>query len=248
MSERRETPINKEFIEPHLCSTELRLDILQQVPFFTGLSETEVGKINLLFKEQGFSAGETVYFIGQPAGRLYVVADGSIKLMHHTTAGKDVMLDILKKGDFFGSLAMAGDERYSETAVAQTECCVLGIDSESFRRIMQDYPPVSLSVIDIMAERLHAAREMIRQLSAYSVEQRLAHILLKLGDKLGEKQETGLLIQLPVSRADLAEMVGTTTETASRVLSNFQENGLIQSGRRWVSIVDYAGLTARKQD
>jgi CRP-like cAMP-binding protein len=230
-----------------MCSIELRMEILQQVPFFSGIGEAGVAKINTLFKEQGFSAGETLYFVAGPAGRLYVVADGKVKLMHHTTAGKDVMLDILNKGDFFGSLAMEGDERYAETAVAQTDCCVLGIDTVSFRRVMQDYPSVSLKVVDIMAERLRSAQEMIRQLSVYSVEQRLAHILLKLGDKLGEEQENGLLIQMPLSRGDLAEMVGTSTETASRVMSGFQEQGLIQSGRRWVAIADRDRLAARTE-
>jgi CRP-like cAMP-binding protein len=231
-----------------MCSTELRLEILRQVPFFNGLGEAEVAKINPLFKEQGFSTGETVYFAGDSAGRMYIVADGKVKLMHHTSAGKDVMLDILKQGDFFGSLAIEGGERYAETAIAQTDCCVLGIDSESFRRVVQAYPPVSLKVIDIMAERLQSAQEMIRLLSAYSVEQRLAHILLILGDKLGEEHEKGVLIQMPLSRNDLGEMVGTTTETASRVMSDFQEHGLIQSGRRWVAIVDRDRLLAKTEN
>ncbi len=77
---------------------------------------------------------------------------------------------------------------------------------------------------------------MIRRLSAQSVEGRIAHILLRLAEKVGQPQPVGLLIQLPLSRADLAEMAGTTVETASRVLSRFQKEKLVESGRQWVAI------------
>jgi CRP-like cAMP-binding protein len=189
-----------------------------------------------------------IYLAGDPAGKMFVVADGKVKLMQHTLSGKDVMFDVLIQGDFFGSFSLLGDDEYPETAIAQTQCCVLSIGSEEFRVLLGEFPAVSINVIDIMSERLRSAQEMIRQLSAFSVEQRIAHVLLKLAEKLGEQGEPGLLIQLPLSRSDLAEMVGTTTETASRVMSRFQNDGLIQSGRRWVSITDVAGLTARTTD
>jgi CRP-like cAMP-binding protein len=83
---------------------------------------------------------------------------------------------------------------------------------------------------------------MVRLLSVSSVEGRLAHVLLSLGDKLGEQDKVGLLIQLPLGRADLAELIGTTTETVSRMMSQFQKDGLIQTGRRWVAIVDKTSL------
>ena len=76
------------------------------------------------------------------------------------------------------------------------------------------------------------------------VEQRLAHVLLKLVEKIGEQDDVGLLIQMPLGRSDLAELTGTTTETASRVMSQFQKEGLIQTGRRWVAITNINELTS----
>jgi CRP-like cAMP-binding protein len=248
MPSRRKTPIQEDNIEPHMCSVDVRLDILRQVPFFRALDRADIREINSKFHEQGFSAEEVIYLAGDPAGKMFVVADGKVKLMQHTLLGKDVMFDVLIQGDFFGSFALLGDDEYPETAIAQTQCCVLSIGSAEFRVLLGEFPAVSINVIDIMSERLRSAQEMIRQLSAFSVEQRIAHVLLKLAEKLGEQGEPGLLIQLPLSRSDLAEMVGTTTETASRVMSRFQNDGLIQSGRRWVSITDVAGLTARTTD
>lgn len=239
---RRKTPLDQEHLEPHMCDLDLRLYILSQLPFFNGLSSSMIREINTLFVERGFDGGEIIYLEGSPASRLYVVADGNVKLMRHTLSGKDVMLDILKQGEFFGGLSTAEDDAYSETAHAHTPVCTLSIGGEDFRQILRRHPPVAMKVIDIMAQRVREAHEMVRLLSVSSVEGRLAHVLLSLGDKLGEQDKVGLLIQLPLGRADLAELIGTTTETVSRMMSQFQKDGLIQTGRRWVAIVDKTSL------
>ena len=244
MAERRKSPLEIETVEAHLCTVDLRLKILSQVPFFAGLAAEEIEAINQLFREQGFSAGESIYYAGDPARRLYVVADGRVKLLRHTESGKDVTLEVLTPGEFFGSLASLGDETFPDTAVALTATCALGIGREDFRAILETYPPVAVKMLEITASRLKAAHEMVRQLSAHSVERRIAYSLLKLGEKFGREDEVGLLIQLPLSRDDLAEMSGTTTESASRVMSQLQKKGLIHSGRQWVAIRDRAGLQA----
>ena len=103
-----------------------------------------------------------------------------------------------------------------KSAQAHTPVCTLSIAGSDFRQVLVDRPPVALKVMDIIAERLVAAHEMMRLLSVASVEQRLAHVLLKLGEKLGEPDDVGLLIQMPLGRGELAELTGTTPETASR--------------------------------
>lgn len=244
MPSRRNSPLDLEPIEPHMCSVELRLEILSHVPFFAGLPERAITEINRHFIERGFTAGETIYFAGDPAAHLYVVADGKIKLLRHTWIGRDVLLDLLTPGEFFGSLSTIEDDYYPDTAQAQTAACVLSISSDAFRAVLDSYPQAALKVLDITAERLKSAHETIRQLSAFPVEKRIAHTLLKLGEKIGQKDSVGLLIQVPLSRDDLAEMTGTTTETASRIMSQFQKDGLVESGRQWVAIKDQNRLAA----
>lgn len=236
MSHRRKSPIKSEKFEPERCTVDLRLQILGQLSFFETLSPENINDINKLFRESGYLAGESIYFAGDETTHLYVVASGKIKLLRHTLSGQDVLLDILTPGEFFGTLSSLGDGQYPDTAVAQTAACVLSISAEDFQTILGTYPGVALKVLAIVSKRLQAAHERIRQLSAHSVEQRIAHILLKLAEKLGEPSEMGLLIQLPLSREDLASMAGTTTETASRIMSRFQKEGLIRSGRQWVAV------------
>jgi len=244
MTQRRKSPLQLENVEPQMCTIDLRLKILSGLPFFADLSEAEIVGINKLFRERGYAPSETIYFAGDEARNLYVVASGQVKLIRHTLTGQDVLLDILTRGEFFGSLTTLGDDTYSDTAQAQSAVCLLTVNAADFRAILTAFPAVAISVLDIVASRLRAAHEMVRQLSAYSVEKRIAYTLLKLGEKLGDPQKIGLLIQMPLSRDDLAGMIGTTTETASRIMSQFQKDGLIQSGRQWVAITDRPGLTA----
>lgn len=242
MPTRRKTPLTIETTEAHLCSVDLRLRILHRVPFFSGLEHGDLEQINRLFREQGYAPPETICFAGDPAEHLFVVADGRVKLMHHSLSGKNVLLDMLTPGEFFGSLSTLGDDVYADTAEAQTQTCVLVIGVENFRQILEKHPKVALKVVDIMAARLRTAHERVRQLSALSAEGRIANLLLILSKKFGKPGDVGLLIESPLTRDDLAAMTGTTTETASRVMSQFQKDGLIRTGRKWVSIVDQPAL------
>lgn len=242
MTTRRKSPLEINTTEAHSCSVNLRLQILGQVPFFAGLPQTELEKINRLFREAGYGPNETICFAGDPAERLFVVADGRVKLMRHSLTGKNVLLDMLTPGEFFGSLSALGDAVYPDTAEAQTQTCVLSISADEFRRILEQHLPVALKVLDITAARLRAAQERVQQLSALPVEGRIANLLLVLGKKFGKLQAEGLLIQVPLAREDIAAMTGTTPETASRVMSQFQKDGLIRTGRQWVAISDQVAL------
>ncbi len=242
MPTRRKSPVHVETVEPAACSVELRLSILQGVPFFAGLSPAEIGAVNERFRERGFRPGESIYFSGQEATNLYVVASGQVKLLRHSFTGQDVLLDVLKPGDFFGSLATTAGEPYPDTAQAHTAACVLSINTRTFRALLEQYPRVALLVLDITAQRLQDTQEMVRRLSVESVEQRVAAVLLRLAHKLGEPTDEGLLIQMSLSRDDLAQMTGTTTETASRIISHFQKEGLVRTGRQWIAVSDESQL------
>jgi CRP/FNR family transcriptional regulator, nitrogen oxide reductase regulator len=238
MTRRRKTPIETTDIEPEICTIHLRLKILGQPPFFKGLPDEAISEINTLFRAEGFATGEFIYFAGDPTVKLYVVAEGKVKLLRHAPTGQEIILDLLLPGEFFGSLPILGEITHTDTAQAHTAGCVLIITGDDFQKILQQYPSVSLTLLEIVSARLLEAREVIHQLSASPVESRLATTLLKLANKLGKEQNNALLIQLPLSRQDLADMTGATVETISRIMSQFRKQKLIASGRRWVAITD----------
>ena len=227
-----------------MCTISERLKILRRVPFFQDLTPADLEWVNSLFHQEDFKVDEVICLSGEPADRFFVIADGRVKLLRHSLTGRDILLDLLTPGEFFGNLSGQGHDVYPETAQAQFPCCILVTGRENFQQILKRHPNVALKVIDIMARRLQAANERVHQLSALPVDGRIASVLLMLGDKFGEKRQVGLLLQVPLSREDLAGMTGTTTESASRVMSQFQKDGLIRSGRGWVAVTDREGLEA----
>jgi CRP/FNR family transcriptional regulator, nitrogen oxide reductase regulator len=241
----RNTPLHLEPVEPHMCSPALRLEILGGVPFFAGLEQDDLEQVSLRFREKGYQSGEVVYYEGDPAEQLYVVADGTLRLIRYTSAGRSVLLDLLVQGEFTGSLGGPEDELYHETSEAHTPVCLLTIGRQEFRQILGLHPEAALAVLDLTYKRLATSRQTVLALSAYTAEQRIAQTLLTLARKLGKPAEQGLLIQTPLSREDLAHLTGTTTETASRVMSQLQKDGLIASGRGWVAILDKTALERR---
>lgn len=241
-NKRRKSPIQVERTEPHLCDLQLRYKILGMTPFFSNLSESDLIAVNRLFHEKGFEAGEYIYFSEDPAQHLLIIAEGRVKLLRHAVGGKDVLLELLVPGEFFGSLSDQDNSLYPDTAQAQTAVCALTISAEDFRKILKMHPSVTIKVLDAISDRLQSAHETIRQLSVQSAEKKISYMLLKLAKKLGQPQPVGLLIQTPLARDDLAEMTATTPETASRVISQFQKEGWIATGRQWIAIQDETAL------
>ncbi|MFB6286389.1 MAG: Crp/Fnr family transcriptional regulator [Candidatus Bipolaricaulia bacterium] len=244
MTERRHAPIDRERVPPSECTTERRRKVLRNVPFFQDLSDDTVAAINERFRAFAYEADETIYHSGRPASELHVVADGHVRLVRYAQGGQRVVLDVLASGELFGGLALLGNSVYSDTAEAKTDCCVLGIEAKDFRNVLRQHPNVALRVLDHTSKRLRSAHETIEGLSAHSVGERIAALLLQLGEKLGESTTENTLIQMPLSRRDIAAMVGTTPETASRILSEFRSADLIDSGRQWIALRDAERLGA----
>jgi CRP/FNR family transcriptional regulator, nitrogen oxide reductase regulator len=238
----RKSPVRLDWIDPAACTLDYRLRVIGRLPFFKALPAAAIQEINTLFHDYSYSAGRAVYFEGDAAQHLYLVALGRVKLVRNTSAGHEVWLDVLHGGEYFGNLAVLGAQAYAETAVALTECCILQISSGDFETILKQHPEVTLKVLSAVGQRLQQSQEVVKQLSSYTVEQRVASVLCRLAGKLGEEREEGVLIQLPFSRQDLASMAGTTTETVSRVMSRFAQDGLVQTGRKWVTVTDLQGL------
>ncbi len=238
MNSRRRVPLHNDSIEPETCTPEMRLEILKGLPFFRGLGARDIARIDASFRDTGFEAGRIVVMAGKPVEHLYVVAAGKLVVVHPMPSGQDVLMEVLARGDFFGSLSPAGDAAYPDIVRARTACCLLAISAQQFRRVLETFPKVALAVLEITRKRLRAAHETIQHLSASTAEVRISHALLKLADKLGTRGSSGILIQAPLSREDLAAMTGTTPETVSRTLSRLQRDGWIEAGRRWVRLRD----------
>jgi CRP-like cAMP-binding protein len=213
-------------------------------PFFDHLSAAEVEDVAKSFRQAHYTMDQTIHYAGEDATLLSIVAAGRVKLVRPTLDGQDVLLDILGPGDYFGSLADLGDRTYREDATAHTDCCVLYTTATEFQRLLGRYPAVALATLGIVSGRLRDAHETIEQISTYPVERRVAATLIRLAGQAGRTGEESVLIEMPLSRQDLAGMTGAQVETVSRVISDFRRRGLVESGRNWIAVRDLEGLAA----
>ncbi len=241
---RRATPLNRDSLNPDHCSPELRREILGHATYFEGLSARALAAVDERFREQHYPQGAVICREGETARSLFFVAHGNVKLLRHSAGGDDVLIDLLPQGGLFGGLASLGLGRYPETAIAQTACCVLTVSGSDFQHLLEQFPAFTMEVLKSTSRSLNDAREAIRQLTTSPVDARIAMALIKLAERLGEKTGQGILIQVPLPQQDLAAMVGATPETVSRVMARMKREGLVDSGRQWVRILDQDGLRA----
>lgn len=234
---RRKTPLTQVSTEAESCSLDLRLHILGRLPFFTDISKEELVRISANFVEHGYSPAQAIYREGSPAERLFVLADGKVKLLKYGANNREVLLDILKPGDFFGNFTYISGDSYQESAITLTQTCTLSISNDDFRAIVDRTPEFAIRSMHVMAARLNASTQKVLQLGSMSVEQRLAFTLLDLDKKLGLERNGLRVIDVPLSQEELAGMTATTPESVSRWMSQMRKLGVIQSGRKWVSLL-----------
>lgn len=213
-----------------------RIETIRRVPMFAALPADVLSDIRHLFVQTSVQAGDYIFFEADLAQRLYIVQAGEVKLIKHSESGQDVILRVFAPGEVFGGIAFLTGDTYPASAQAQTDVELLSLSGEDFYEIVHRYPEVALTVIRVLARRLHDAHEQMRQLVAERVERRLARMLLKLTDQVGVAVDEGVRINMPITRQDLADMTGTTLETVSRTISRWRREGIVKAGREEIIV------------
>jgi len=167
-----------------------------------------------------------------------------MKLTQVHPDGQEVIVRIIGPGEVFGAVAAVGDTTYPVSAEAVQAGEALAWDGETVARLLVEYPVVALNAVRILVARVHELQDRLSELVAERVEQRLAQALLRLVDKAGARVEGGILIDMCLSRRDLAELSGTTLHTASRILSGWESQGLITAVRQRVVVRDPHSLVS----
>ncbi|MBI3764357.1 MAG: Crp/Fnr family transcriptional regulator [Chloroflexi bacterium] len=216
-------------------------DVLARVPLFRDLSPTDLTAIAPRFREDHFPRDAYIFYEADPAERFWVVKDGQVKIVKNGEGGKEIVIEVIPPGEMFGGAAMLMTHQPA-TAQALAPATALSLSRDEYKRLLRDYPPVSVRVIEMLGERLLGVIRM-RMMISERVERRIAHILLKLASKFGEETGEGWAIQASLSRQDIADLADTTIETAIRVMSRFRKDGLVKTLRGgYVVIVDREAL------
>jgi len=208
--------------------------ILKQSFIFSSLNEDELAGLAGLAIERSFVPGEFIFWDGDAPEWFYIIAVGRVKVVKHSSLGKEFIIAFFGSGEMFGEVAVFEDKPYPASAQAVAETKVLGIKREDFVSFLAQRPQVALRIISVLGGRLRDAQSRLKDLAGERVEQRLARTLLMLSAKLGST--------LPFTRQEIADMAGTTTETAIRVMSRLKDGGIIRSTRGKVIILNETKL------
>ena len=213
-------------------------ELLQRSAFFAGLSGAELDEVLADAARQSVRRGSTLFRQGDPAAHLYLVAEGRMKVAHVTAKGEQLVLRFMGPGDLLGCAAVFRRVPYPATATAMTDATVLAWSASRMLRRVEEVPRLAQNSLALVGDRAESFVARIGELSNDPVDVRLARHLLKLAREAGRRTAEGIEIDFPVSRQDLAELSGTTLYTVSRFMREWQDLGMVASGRQRVTIRD----------
>ena len=219
-------------------SLNLRPDraILANVPLFRGLTEAEQDAVLAQAHTRRVPKGGTAFDEGADATALFVLVSGRMKAVKTTPDGQQALVHFIDPSDFFGCVALMGYPTYPATAVALVESVVLSWDIATLKQLMATCPQIAANALPGLGDRLRDAHNQFLELSTEQVERRVAHALLRLVRHAGKKVEAGVEIDFPVTRQEIAEMIGATLHTVSRVLSAWESQGILEGGRQRIVV------------
>lgn len=215
---------------------------LKKVQIFSDLPDSDLDILLKIVAERSYRKGEVVFHAEDSGSVLFFLKSGSVKISISDRKGKEAILKIISKGDFFGEMSILDDHHRSATVTAMEKCSALIIRRELFIDFIKKYPQIPLQMLATFCRRLRKTDEKIASLRFADAYGKVAKAILEIADENGTRKETGIEISRMPSRQDLADMAGVTRETATRVLIEFQKSGCLKVEGKTISILNEAML------
>lgn len=221
---------------------------LKAIPLFDGLSEIQVEEICRAAAARKVVEGGYFFYQDDPAEAVYVLRAGRVKLAQVTPDGQQVLVRVITPWTLFGAIAMIREAKYPVSAQAAEDSRALSWSKPTLLSFIDQYPLLALNAMQMMAGHVQEFQDRYRELATERVERRLARTILRLASQTGRKIPQGILLDLPLTRQELAEMSATTLYTVSRILSQWEERGLVETGRERLVVCKPHGLVTIAED
>lgn len=201
---------------------------------------TELKKIILERKTRQFKKNQVIYYEGDKGSGLYLLISGKVKSIRLTEDGRELMTGIYAADDYLGINAVLLNEAHADTATALEDSTLCLIPKELLEQLLNQYPDIGREFIKLLSHNIKDKEERLLQMAYHSVRKKMAEVLLRLSAKSLAGTD------LKASREDLAAMCGMATETVSRTLSDFKDEGLIEKKGSTVTILNLESLVKMK--
>jgi CRP/FNR family transcriptional regulator, nitrogen oxide reductase regulator len=206
--------------------------LVTNLPLFAGFSPEELDEILREARSLRIARNRNVFEQGEDAHSFFVLLHGHVRASKTTPMGEQVVVRYVSPGEPFGVAPAIGLQHYPATATAVDDSIALAWPSATWPRLVSRFPALATNTLQTVGSRLQETQTRVVEMSTQQVEQRIANALLRLAKQSGRKVERGVEIDFPISRQDIAQMTGTTLHTVSRILSGWEQRGLIQSARQ----------------
>ena len=210
---------------------------LRHVPLFSHLSEQELGRLLAVSRTRTHVRNSIILFENDPGDALFVVLAGEVKVVLAGEDGREVILSILKEGDFFGEMALIDDRPRSANVVATADSILLILRREDFQACLEENPRIAFGLLRELSRRLRLADDKIGALVLLDVNGRIAQLLLTLVD-----EHNGISVPRTVTHHTIAQMIGSTRESVTRTLRDLQDRGLIRVTKERIAVIDRPAL------
>ena len=213
-------------------------------PVFAGIPPRELESLAGVALEEAHRARADIFMEGDTSRWFYLVKSGHVKIVRHSKTGKDVVLELLGPGEIFGGVAVIEKRPYPASAQATEPTVVLKIPADPVIALAERHPAFIKEMALMIGRRLRAAHDSVTSLAVDPVEARLAATLLRLAKREGTRSDKGVTLPFHLTRQSLADMTGTTVETAIRILSRWLRDGVLDDDGGRLVLTDWDGLSA----
>ncbi|MFN8008399.1 MAG: Crp/Fnr family transcriptional regulator [Terriglobia bacterium] len=220
---------------------------LKKVPFFSELQPNALQAMAESAVTLHFHKGELIFLEGGPCPGLFVVHSGAIKIFKTSPAGREQTLAIESPGRPIAELAVLDEGPYPASAMAIEDSVLFMIPKAEFHRLCHQHPDIAFRIIRSLAGRFRKLVGLVEILAFLEVGQRLARFLIEKANQDGKATSHGVEVQLEMSHQDIASRIGTVRELVSRSFSRFQEQGMLVTKNRAVTIVDMERLKSEAE-
>lgn len=221
---------------------DLKKDI-KKIELFKNLAAEELKELEPYLIAETHGKKEAIFSEGDPPEWFYIVSSGKVKITKLSHEGKEIILEVISPHDIFGGVAVIRGFPYPANAVAMENTEVIKISRKNLLRLADRFPSLMHCMALQLGDRMKSSYDSLKNIALERVEARIAALLLKLAGKVGVETKDGILIDMKLTKQDVADMVGTTVETSIRTFSKFKKQGLVADADGKFMIKDKKGLT-----
>ena len=216
--------------------------LLRVTPVFQQLSPEDRRRVAQVSVVRRYGKGDVIFEQESKADAFFTIASGRVKIFKMLASGKEMILEVFGRGDPLGALATYTGRPFPASATALEETTCVQIPRATFFKLLEEHPSLVRGLLIGMTVRLVELTNRLAELSGARIEPRLARLLLKLGREMGKPDRGGIYIPLVLSRQELADMTGTTIETAIRIMSRWGKESLVRTDKDGFVILDRAAV------